>query len=297
MSTANAARLLLLSVVWGGSFILIRIIAPALGPVTTVAARVLIAGLALLVFALATRRSLEFRRNWKHYAVIGGLNCALPFALITFAELTVNASTAAIVNATSPLFGALFAALWLREPITGAKLVGIVLGIGGVVALVGWSPITLTPDVLIAIGSLLGASACYGLSGTYMRARVHGAPLMGMAAGSLLCAAAWMLPLVPVLPPRAMPGGGVIAAVAALALLCTAFAYMIYFRLIIEIGPTRALTVTFLVPAFGVMWGALFLHEAVTVGTVVGCAITLTGTAFVTGWRPAAFARAQSGTA
>lgn len=283
MAPADLRRLLLLGAVWGASFILIRIAAPVVGPIVLVEGRVLIAALCLFLYARARKSRLQLRARWPQYLLIGGLNSALPFALIAATELRLSASMAAILNATSPLFGALFSALWLREPLTGRKVTGIVVAVAGVAIVVGFSPLPLNAPTLLAVGSSLLAATCYGLAGTYTRARVHGAPPLGMAVGSQLAAALLLAPVVPFVLPRAAPPLPVVISVALLGVFSTACAYILFFRLLVNVGPTRTLTVTFLTPVFGMLWGAIFLREAVTPTRVAGCLVILLGAAMVTG--------------
>lgn len=285
MSRASIIRLLLLSILWGGSFLFIRITAPALGPVVVAELRVLLAGLALALFAAATHRQLELRARWRQYLIIGVINSAIPFALIATAELHLTASLAAVLNATSPLFGAVIAALWLRDPLTPRKLAGLALGVAGVAILTGVSLPHLSPAILLAVGASLAAAASYGLSGNYLKARMAGAPSIGLATCSQLAAALVLAPIVPFALPPAWPNPTVVACMLALALLSTALAYILYFRLVTDIGPMQALTVTFLTPLFGVFWGALLLNEPITIGTIAGGLVVLAGTALVTGIR------------
>ena len=285
MKAPDLARLLLLAALWGGSFIFIRIAAPVLGPIVLVTIRVLLAGAALLVYALVTRSELELRARWRQYLTIGALNSAIPFVLISTAELQLPASLAAILNATSPLFGAVIAAIWIKDPLTRKKIVGLALGLMGVSVLVGWSPTKLTPVVLLAVGASLLGAAFYGLASVYTKAKVVGAQPIGMATGSQLAAGLLLLPFVPFSIPHGQPSITVVLCVLALALFCTALAYLLYFRLIVDVGPAKALTVTFLVPIFGTLWGALFLGEQVTLSTLLGCGVVLAGTALVTGVR------------
>jgi len=278
---ADTARLLLLAALWGASFLFIRIAAPVLGPITLIAARVTLAGLVLLLYALATHRELAIRRYWREYLVIGAINSALPFVLISTASLRLPASLAAILNATTPLFGAVFAYLWLDEPLTRRKIGGLVLGFGGVAVLAGWGPLAPTRAVMLsACASLLGA-ASYGLASVYTKAKASGAPLFGMATVSQLAAAVLLLPITPFAPPYSQPTAGIILAVSVLAVFCTALAYLLYFRLVLDVGPLRAITVTFLVPIFATVWGALFLKESVTASMILGCALILGGTALI----------------
>ena len=270
---------------------LFRVAAPVLGPVVLVWARVLIAGILLLAYALATRRSIEFRRHWPQYLVLGLFNSALPFVLISAAELHLSASLAAMLNATSPLFGAVIAFFWLRDPLTVRKLFGLALGILGVAILAGWSPIDLNAVVLLSILASLAGAASYGLASVYTKARVRNVPALGMATGSQLAASLLLTPLVPFTWPAAAPSTTVLLCTLALAVGSTAFAYLLFFRLVVDVGPTTALTVTFLVPVFGVLWGALFLSEPVGISTLVGGLVVLAGTALVVGVRLPQFNR------
>lgn len=283
MNAKDTGALLLLSALWGGSFLFMRVASPVLGPVVLIELRVLIAGLALLLYSLLGRHKLDLRRRWQHYLVIGIINSALPFTLIATAELHLTAGLAAILNATSPLFGAVAAALWLKETLTTGKILGLLLGIAGVGVLVGWSPLPFSTTIALSIAASLAASAFYGLAGVYTKIHMQGASSVAVATCSQLGASLFLLPLVPVVPLQHTPTVPVLLAVATLGLLCTGFAYLIYFQLIANIGPTRALTVTFLSPIFGVLWGALVLGELVTWSTLLGFAIILAGTGFVTG--------------
>jgi drug/metabolite transporter (DMT)-like permease len=283
MRPADLARLLFLAMLWGGSFIFIRIAVPVLGPIVLVTIRVLVAGAALFVYARLTRRDLELRARWRQYLIIGALNSAIPFVLISTAELHLPASLAAILNATSPLFGAIIAAVWIKDPLTRRKLAGLALGLMGVSVLAGWSPIALSPAVALAAGASLLGAAFYGLASVYTKAKVSGAQPVGLATGSQFAAGLLLLPFVPLAAPAGPLSPAALASVVALALLCTALAYLLYFRLIVDVGPAKALTVTFLVPIFGTLWGALFLGEPVTISMLVGCGVILAGTALVTG--------------
>ena len=283
MKAPDLARLVFLAALWGGSFIFIRIAAPVLGPIVLVTLRVFLAGSALLVYALITRSDLELRTRWRQYLILGALNSAIPFVLISTAELQLPASLAAILNATSPLFGAVIAAIWIKDPLTRRKIAGLVIGLIGVGVLVGWSPTEFTPVVALAAGASLLGAAFYGLASVYTKAKVVGARPIGMATGSQFAAGLLLLPFVPFSTRTGSPSITVVFSVLALALLCTALAYLLYFRLIVDVGPAKALTVTFLVPIFGTLWGALFLGEQITISTMAGCGVVLAGTALVTG--------------
>ncbi len=286
MKTKDIQALLLLAGLWGGSFLFIRLAVPVLGPIFLMLLRVLIAGLALLLYALASHTSLEVAKRWKHYLIIGLLNSALPFTLIATAELHLTAGYGAILNATSPLFGALVAALWIKEALTPPKVVGLLLGLGGVGVLVGWSPLEFSPALVLSIAASLAGAFFYGLASVYARLNFQGLSSVALATCSQLAASLWLLPFTPFALPSVVPSLTVILAVLALALFSTALALLLYFYLIASAGPTRALTVTFLVPGFGILWGAALLGEAITLGTLVGFGIILAGTGFVTGLIP-----------
>lgn len=275
--------LLLLAAIWGGSFIFIRVAVTVLGPFALVEIRVGLAGLALLLYALAVRRAPAlWQRRWA-FLLLGLLNAAIPFCLISTAELHLTASLAAILNATTPLFTALVAAVWLGERLTLRKGVGLGLGLAGVVIAVGWSPLPFTLPVLLSAGASLLAAFTYGLGGVYSARQFKGVPLLDLNIGQCLGAALALLPLAGATAPRAVPSLPVVLAVLALSLLGTAFAYLLFFHLIQTVGATRTLTVTFLVPIFGLIWGAVFLHEAIGAGTLLGLGVILSAILLVSG--------------
>jgi drug/metabolite transporter (DMT)-like permease len=191
---------------------------------------------------------------------------------------------AAILNATSPLFGALVAAIWLRDRLTLKKVVGIGVAIGGVAVLVGWSPLVWDLATVLSVVAMLAASLCYAVAGAYAKVALKGAPALGPAVGSQVGASLVLAPAVPFALSSFQPTAAALSCVVALAVFSTAVAYIFYFRLIADVGPAKALTVTFLVPVFGVLWGAAFLGESVTGVKVLACAIILAGTSLVTGF-------------
>lgn len=278
MHSADLARLLILAAIWGASFLFMRIVAPVLGALWTVEVRVALAGAAMLLFMAATRRSMHFRSNWKPYLVLGTLNSALPFTLFAYAALTLPAGYSAILNATSPLWGALVGAAVLGEKLTGRKIAGLVIGVIGVAFLVRLGPARFSPQLLLAALACIGAALCYGIAGAYSKKKSSAIAPRPMATGSQLGAALVLLPFLPLSPLRAGLTPFVLSVAVLLGLLCTAVAYFIYFRLIADIGPTRTLTVTFLIPLFALAWGAVFLNEAVNLNTLIGCALVVLAT-------------------
>jgi len=287
MPLRSLAMLVALAALWGGSFVFMRVAVPAIGPIPLTFARVALAALVLLAVAAGQHRIPDFRTHWRGLAIVGIVNSAVPFVLFCFAEQYVTASTAAILNATSPFFGAIAAALWLGDPLTARKLAGMALGLAGVGLVVGWHPEPITANVALAIAACLGAALCYGLGGVYAKRRMQHVPSFALACGSQATAA---LALMPTLPFTTVPGPVstlVVANVLALAIASTAIAYLLYFRLIAEVGPARALMVTFLIPLFGVLWGTLFLGEAVTPNMLEGGVLILAGLALALNLRAA----------
>jgi len=279
---ADYARLVALGAIWGASFMFQRIVAPSLGAVVTAETRVLLAGLVLAVWFRYTGFDPRWRLYWKAYAVIGVNNSALPFLFYAFASLHAPASLLAILNASAPIFGAVFGALWLGERFTLRRALGLVAGLAGV-ALVSRPDVSYdSPLFGWAVAASIAACVFYGFTGVIMRKFAAGAPSRGIAVGSQLAAALFIAPLLPFALPPAMPSAFVVANAAVLAVVCGAVAYVMYFRLIADVGATRALTVTYLVPVFGILWAALFLGESLTVEMAAGGALILLGVVLVT---------------
>ena len=285
MTTASLARLLTLSGIWGGSFLLIRIGAPALGPVALMEARVLLAAVFLAAIAAVLRRPLAAGNHWRHYLAIGLLNSALPFLLFGYAALTLPAAMLSILNATSPLWGALIGGIWQGIPLSGRTLSGLALGVTGVGLLVGFDRVALQPGAGLAIAASLAAALCYATASAYARTARSVEPFAN-AHGSMWAASLLMAPALLAFPPTAPPTAGIVALVAVLGLVCSGVAYLLYFRLIEDIGAAPALTVTFLIPLFGTLFGWLFLDEPVGWHTLLGGAVVVAGTALVTGFSP-----------
>jgi len=281
MSALQAILLLSLSAIWGSSFMFMRYLAPLVGPFLTADMRMLIAGLFLLALFAVTGFRLDWKRNWKRFVVIGLVNSGLPFLLFSFAALYVPASVESVLNALSPLFGAVFSAIWLGESLTARKVVGLVVGASGVVAIASFGSLPSSPLLPYAIAACVLATACYGLGGVYIKKRAADLAPRAMAAGSQFSAGLIVLPLAAAFRPAAMPGPSTIAALVVFALLCSAIAYLIYYKLMAELGPTKALTVTFLIPVFGMLWGWILLGERISAAMLGGSAMVLVGTGLV----------------
>jgi drug/metabolite transporter (DMT)-like permease len=291
VKTSDLSELVGLAALWGASFLFMRLGAAEFGPVALSAVRV--AGAALVLLPLLRWRGQvgELRRHWRSIFVVGITNSALPFLCFSYAALSITAGLSSIFNASTPLFGAVLGWLWLKDRPSGPRIAGLAIGFAGVLGL-AWEKASFKPGGSgWAIIACLAAALMYGLSANYTKHRLQGVAPLAVAAGSQLSAA-----LVLALPalwwwPEVMPSAHAWAMVALLAVLCTGVAYLMYFRLIAHIGPANAITVTFLIPAFAVLWGWLFLAEPLTAAMALGCAVILLGTALATGvLRPPRFA-------
>ena len=281
MNNADIARLLCLAALWGGSFSFMRVVAPVFGGIGTMWLRIGIAGLVLLAYARVTHVDLGFGKWWKQYLFIGLMNSALPFALFAFAMKTLPAGYGAILNGAAPFFAAIFAALMLNEKLSTARMVGLLLGFTGVGVVMNLGTLTLDHETLVAAAACIAATCSYGFIIVYTKKYTQGAPNMGIAVGTLLLPAIVVTPLGAASVPAAWPTAIVLFSLLGLAIFCSAIAYLFYFRLIRDVGPTKAITVTFLVPVFGVIWGALFFGESLNGGALLGGVLVLIGVALV----------------
>ena len=277
MKSKDLVALVSLAAIWGSSFLFMKIAAPTLGPFFTTELRVALAGLALLLYAALRRQRPAILSRWKSFLLLGAFNAAIPFSLICMAELHIDASLAAILNATTPMFTALIAWAWSKEALTPWKLGGLLIGLVGVAVLVGWTPVSLGRTGIVSIVLSLFAAVSYGIGGVYTARQFKGVKPLDMAIGQQLAAAVLLLPFALVYFPQQAPSATVVYSILGLALLCTSVAYLIFFRLIASIGAVKAVSVTLLVPIFGVVWGVLFLAETVHLNTVLGLVIILSG--------------------
>ena len=281
MRPPDIARLLILAAIWGASFLFMRIIAHPLGPITTACSRVLIAGTLLCAWFTIAGIRVGWRAHARTYAVIGIVNSAIPFTLYAFAAQHIPASYSAIINALAPAFGMALGAVFLRTHPSRANILGGLLGLVGVGFIAWRGPLELNPMRLLAILAGIAAAACYAIAGTYMKRRAPQLRPLAVAGASQLIAGLALAPLVPLAPPPG-PITPLVAALAlALALLCSGVAYILYYRVLADCGPTRALTVTYLIPVFGLTWGVIFLNERITSPMMLGAALVIAGTFLV----------------
>ncbi|HTQ77463.1 MAG TPA: DMT family transporter [Burkholderiales bacterium] len=282
MTPADYARLLLLAAIWGGAFPFMRVAAPVFGPAWTAELRVLVGGLALYGWLRLRGVDPGLRRHARFYLLLGAVGIALPFALYSYAAMRAPASLLAILNATAPMFGLAWNASFRDERLTGRKLAGLALGIAGVALIAAPSEIAASGALSSAVAAALGACCCYGVVGVLVKRFARGATPRAMAAGNQLAAAAVLLPFAAMVPTATPPTVLAAANLLALALLGSAVAFPLYFRLIADVGATRALTVTYLIPLFGVTWGYLFLGESLPASALASAALIVAGTVLVT---------------
>ncbi|VVN96213.1 DMT family transporter [Pseudomonas fluorescens] len=277
MNLVDTLRLLALAAIWGASFLFMRIIAPVIGTVPTAFFRVSIAAAGLLVILGLMRISWDFKGKLKTVMLLGMINSGIPATLYSVAAQVLPAGYSAIFNATTPLMGVLIGGLFFHEKFTAAKLGGVFLGLFGVGILTRAGPVAFDMDLLMGALACLLATTCYGFAGFLARRwldQAGGLDSRLSALGSMLGATLLLLPLfgysVISQPPASWGGWSVWLSLLGLGLVCTALAYIIYFRLLSSVGPVKSMTTTFLIPPFGVLWGAMLLDEPLSMAHIYG---------------------------
>ncbi|MBI3230942.1 MAG: EamA family transporter [Burkholderiales bacterium] len=282
MRPAVIYRFVLLAAVWGASFLFMRVAAPSLGFLWTAQIRAGLAGIALLIYLRFRKQKLEWRQNWRHYLMIGLLGSAIPFVLYSYAALKIPAGYSAILNSTSPLWSVVLGVMFWRQRLHLRTCIGLLCGVGGVSLLVHLGPVAFSVEVVIGVLCCMGATICYALTGEYTKrlAGTIASPLI--ATGSQIGAALFIAaPTLAFAPSPLHASVAALAAALGLALLCSALAYLLFFGIIQEVGPVKALSVTFLIPVFALLWSWLLLDEAVTLSMLAGCGLVIVAMALV----------------
>ena len=283
MKFSDIVDLVALSALWGASFLFMRIAAPEFGPLVLVEVRVFIAALFLLPIFLLRADVSALTSNWKKLAILSIMNSAAPFFLLTFATLSITGGFAGILNATAPIWAAMIAWVWLSDRLGLSRILGLVIGFAGVLLLV-WNKVSLKLDgTTVAIFAGILAAVLYAIGGNYTKKHMSGMNPLAIATGSMTAAAIILLPIAVYLWPSTMPSIRSWIAVIIMGVASTGVAYILYFRLIRNVGPAKAITVTYLIPAFAMLWGFIFIDEKVTPIMIVGCSVILVGTALATG--------------
>ena len=285
MKTKHFAQLVLLSALWGASFMLIRIASPVLGPNVLAVLRIGMATLTLAVLMRAMRHAWP-TGHWRELALIGLLSVALPFLLFAWAALHLPAGYSALLNSTAVVFG-MFASAWMKEDtLTTRKIIGCVFGFGGVMLIVGLGPVEPSVKVFLAALGCIAASACYGVSTPLMKRALSRMEPLQIAAGlhamsllMLIPGAAWSWPQAHFTPMALL-------AVAIMGIVTSGIAYWMHIRILAHVSPVAAMSPTFMIPVFGVTWGHLFLGEQLSTGIFAGGALVLLASAMITGFNP-----------
>jgi drug/metabolite transporter (DMT)-like permease len=277
----------LLAAIWGSSFLFMRMGALELGAFPTAGMRVMIATVFLIPLVLVRGLGRSLLHNWKLTLLVGIMNSAIPFACFGFALLSISTGLSAILNATVPLFGAVIAWIWLGDKLHGSRVLGLVIGFAGVVML-AWDKASFRPDASgyssgWAVLACLLATFCYGVAASFTKRFLQGVPSLVAATGSQIGASIGLLPLTIGFWPQHAVSSKAWLAVLALGVLCTGIAYVIYFRMIERAGPTRALSVTFGIPVFALLYGAVVLDELITAWMLLCGVVIVLGIGFSTG--------------
>ncbi len=283
MNKKNLIGLLTLGMLWGTSFLFIRMAVPEFGAVALMTVRVALAALVLMPLLLLRGQLASVLQHWRAIVLMGVLHYAIPFSLFAYSMLTLSAGYSSIINASSPMFAGLAAWVCLGERLNSSRATGLILGMTGVVML-AWDKLAAgSGSITLAILASLLAAACYGFAAVFAKKNLAKVDPVAVAGGSMAAAALALLPLSFLVWPAITPSLGAWGIAAVLGVVCTAAAFVLYFHLIETIGPSRAITVTFLIPIFAVIFGALFLGEQITTSMVAGGLVVTLGTALSTG--------------
>jgi drug/metabolite transporter (DMT)-like permease len=283
-SLRDYSELILLSAIWGSSFLFLRITAPVFGPAFLIELRVLSGLIFLLPVCVYLGKHRDAIANWRLIALVSLTNMSIPFCLVAFASMSIGAGFASILNSTVPFFAALIGYIFWDQRLSLMSLLGLFVGFSGVVILVldphGSAPFAANQ---VAIAAGITASMFYGIAVNITAHKLQGISGLSITVGSLFVTSVCLAPFALVFKPDIMPTGAIWLSVIALGVLCTGIAYLMFYRLIAKVGANRAITSTFLIPVFSILWGALFLGEQITLYMLGGCLLVLTGIAMTTG--------------
>jgi len=279
------AELLLLGAIWGASFMLMKEAVPGFGVFALVEFRAIGATLCLLPLVFFKQQQSDLVKHWKKLLIVGLLNTAIPFSLFNYAMYYLDAGLAAILNATAPMFGVVVAWLYLKEKISYSGVIGILLGFVGVI-IISVDPASSSKtswlQSLLPILAALGAAICYAIAASYLKRHLSDAKPFAVAAGSQIASIVLLFPLAITHLPAEMPSVNAWFSAIVLAVFCTGLAYVMYFDLIDKIGPSKAITVGYLLPFFGIMWGVTVLGETLTLKQVIGSGCVIAGVLLAT---------------
>jgi drug/metabolite transporter (DMT)-like permease len=285
MKKSDLATLLLLGALWGASFLFMRMGANQFGGMALAGMRAIGAAICSIPLLASRERLAELRANWWPVTLIGLSNSALPFVLFSYAAQSLPAGLSAIFDAIAPLLVAASGWLWLGEKLNPSRASGLLIGLVGVVWLIGGSMGLGHGGASVgwAMAACVGANVCYTFGAHYSHRRMRTVTPLTVAIGSQFAAAVLLLPFTIWMWPAKMPDVQAWVAMLGLAAACTSLAYVLFYRLLAHVGSARAMAVLYLIPVFGVIWGAMFLGETITLAMAGGCAVILVGVALTTG--------------
>jgi drug/metabolite transporter (DMT)-like permease len=267
--------MLVLGAIWGASFLFMRVASPEFGPIALIQFRVLVASCFLLGCVFFQGAAKELLSAPGRMLIVGLLGSAIPFTLFAFGTLTLSAGLSSVLNATTPFFGAFIAMVLLGESISPIKWLGLLVGFSGVCALV-WDKLQVQGGA-VAISACLLAAFLYAVAAHYSKRKLGHLPPMVVATGSQIMASLWMIPVTIWFLPSKLPSVKSWLAALSLGVLCTGVALAIYFTMLKSIEATRIMTIAYLIPLFGILWGVVFLNESLTVSTGVGGCLVFGG--------------------
>jgi drug/metabolite transporter (DMT)-like permease len=272
MNKKHFALLVLLAAIWGASFMFMRILAPVLGPVLTASFRLLVGGLFLLIYFKLTKTKVVLKPHIKYFFLLGLISFATPYFLFSLAALYIPSGVSAILNSTSPMFSMLLSVIIFKERFNYTKLLGLLLGTIGVV-IISVNAVSLdSSSYILGILACLGAAFLYSVSGALIQRIATHIDSKALAVGNQLAAGVILLPLVYFYPITGEVNLEVIANLIVFGILGSGIASLIYFYLMKEIGPLKTLSVTYLLPVFGLFWGYVILNEPLKTSFIIGLA-------------------------
>ena len=282
MKTSHLIELIILGAIWGASFMLMKQAVPAFGVFALVEVRTFLAAVCLLPVVYFTRQWKDLSANWLKLLFVGAINTAIPFSLFSYTSLHLDAALTSILNATAPMFGAVIAYFYLQERIGLHGVIGIFLGFAGVVV-ISQDTHSVSPVTLLPVLTALGATFCYGIAACFMKKHLSGVKPFAVAAGSQVFASLLLFPFALYTWPVVNPDAATWGAALVLAVICTGVAYIMYFDLIAKVGASYAMTVGYLVPLFGILWGMVVLGEVLSTYAIIGGSMIIVGLMVTTG--------------
>jgi drug/metabolite transporter (DMT)-like permease len=280
MSSAILVQLVLLGAIWGASFLFQRVTVPVIGFGMTAAVRMLLAAITMWLLLKLLGKPLEWARRWRDFLIVGITASGLPFLCFAFGAGHLPAGYLGVLNATTPLFTVLLGWLAGARP-SLSKLVGVFVGVAGVFVLAKFGSVDFSFSTALAFGVVLIAAISYATSARAAKARFPGVDPLVVAGGNMIGGALPLVPLAAFSVPAQWPPLNVVLALLALGVVCTAFAFVLFYRILAAVGSERTVTVTFLIPIFALLWGALFDNTPITWAMAGGCALVLCAVALI----------------